>query len=236
MYSDRFSSALNWCVLEYQNDFRKSTGVPAIHHALGVCDLVIGAGGDEDTAIAALFHDFAEDKGGEEILLKIKNNYGERVERIVRDCSDVIASDYSLKSSWVDRKVNHINHIYGLESDSRLVLTADTIHNGRDHIRGFRALGSDWWANFRANVYSDREITNDICAISTLWYLEYKTLALLSHTQWCNCEIRDIINFGGDLVLDLVEIVQVLGDCMSDEQWNNFCSACGYMDRTYKFL
>jgi len=175
-------SALTLLVELYKDDVRKSSGAPGIHHPLGVCDLVMGAGGDEDTSIGALFHDMAEDKGGEVILSRIRAEYGERVERIVRDCSDTIPSDYSLKEPWIQRKVIHIHHIATMDDDSRVVLAADTLHNTRDHIRGFRVNGLDWFKNFRANVYLDRALTPGICAASTLWYLVSKSNELLKYS------------------------------------------------------
>jgi (p)ppGpp synthase/HD superfamily hydrolase len=178
MNTQRFSSALTWLVDLYDGDVRKSSGAPAIHHPLGVCDLVMGAGGDEDTSIAALFHDFGEDKGGVSMLDEIEQRFGARVARIVRDCSDTLPSDGEDKEPWVMRKVEHIKHIQHLESDSRLVLAADTLHNTRDHIRGIRVNGDAWWDNFRANVYIDRERTPEIGVASTLWYLNSKHKAL----------------------------------------------------------
>lgn len=239
MNSKRFSSALEWCVSEYKDDLRKSSGSPSVHHPLGVCDLVMGAGGDEDTSIASLFHDFAEDKGGEEMLARIARDYGDRVARIVRDCSDTIPSDYTMKESWVDRKVAHIRHIQNFESDSCLVLTADTLHNARDHVRGVRTYGDEWWSNFRANVYLDKEITKDICAASTLWYLENKAGALLNRTIISDVNthntlsIQDVESFDGSIVGELIEVVRILEDLLTKEQWNMFLDVSVYMKMNY---
>lgn len=179
MNTQRFSEALTWLVDLYDGDVRKSSGAPAIHHPLGVCDLVMGAGGDEDTSIAALFHDFGEDKGGVSMLDEIEQRFGARVARIVRDCSDTLPSDGDDKEPWIGRKVEHIKHIQHLESDSRLVLAADTLHNTRDHMRGVRVMGESWWDNFRANVYLDRERTREIGCASTMWYLTSKSRGLI---------------------------------------------------------
>lgn len=178
MNTQRFSEALSWLVDLYDGDVRKSSGAPAIHHPLGVCDLAMGAGGDEDTAIAALFHDFGEDKGGVNMLDEIEQRFGARVARIVKDCSDTLPSDGEDKEPWIERKVAHIKHIQHLESDSRIVLAADTLHNTRDHTRGIRVNGDAWWDNFRANVYVDRERTPEIGVASTMWYLDSKYKAL----------------------------------------------------------
>jgi hypothetical protein len=175
---------------------------------MGVCDLVIGAGGDEDNAIGALFHDLAEDKGGEKILLEIRGCFNGRVERIVRDCSDTIPSDYTQKEPWVDRKVAHLQHIQsGMKSDSCCVLAADTLHNTRDHIRGFRANDMDWWNNFRATVYTDRQRTPEIGAASALWYIGHKYECL-------NFALRDNPN---PLLPELLEAYNILKNMQNPE-------------------
>lgn len=209
MNSQRMSKAFTLLSELYQNDVRKGSGVYSMHHPLGVCDLVMGAGADEDTCIGALFHDVAEDKGGEEMLLKIREEFGEKVEQIVRDCSDTIPTDYSLKEPWMKRKVSHLLHIKNMSAESRLVLTADTLHNCRDHIRGFRANGKSWWNNFRANVYEDRELTPEIIASSVLWYLHAKYDCLLeaskeSFSIAILCELKESCGILLDLNSDVL--------------------------------
>lgn len=224
MNTVRFAEALTWLVDLYDGDVRKSSGAPAIHHPLGVCELVMGAGGDEDTAIAALFHDFGEDKGGVSMLDEIEQRFGARVARIVKDCSDTLPSDGEDKEPWVMRKVEHIRHIKSIEDDSRMVLAADTLHNTRDHLRGFRANGMEWWKNFRANVYVDRDLTPEITAASTLWYLTAKSFALLKYSENATLAVelnRAVQSFQESLPLDISttkwsmaeeEIAQKYGD------------------------
>ena len=226
MDSARFSTALTWCSDVYKDDVRKSSGAPAIHHPLGVCDLVLGAGGDEDTAIAALFHDFAEDKGGEDMLLKIRISFGRRVQRIVRDCSDTIPREYTMKEPWIQRKIAHIKHIATMQSDSRLVLAADTLHNTRDHVRGIKNNES-WWKNFRANVYLNQDITPEICRASTLWYLEAKHKALEQADE------DDVTNV---LLQELQEQIWILMDDSSPLEREVIINVCQHVYTTFGTL
>ena len=221
MATSRFQDALIWAAEVYVDDKRKSSGAPAIHHPLGVCDLVMGAGGDEDTAIASLFHDFGEDKGGEAMLKVIERAYGERVVRIVRECSDILPTSYSLKPAWVGRKVQHIQHIKSCGDDSCLVLAADTLHNCRDHVRGFRENGMDWWKNFRANCYLDKPITEELCACSTHWYLSNKAAAL-------NAKIGSNV-----LVYELYEASASLYNHMSESCQGLWAQVSNDMTETY---
>lgn len=227
MNTERMILAFTWLVEIYANDVRKSSKMPSIHHPLGVCELVMGAGGDEDTAIAALFHDLAEDKGGEDILLKIRGNFGERVERIVRDCSDTIPSSYRMKEPWMIRKVKHLAHIKDLEDDSKLVLAADTLHNIREHLRGMDTSPLDeYWENFRANVYSDRPLTTTRCAASSLWYYTTK-VAFLTGDEY--------ENYSNPLFRDLDIAVSLLCDNILYDQdiSEEYARVREYVSRTY---
>ena len=52
--SERFNEALMLAASLHRDDVRKGTSIPYIAHLLGVCELVLSDGGDEDEAIAAL--------------------------------------------------------------------------------------------------------------------------------------------------------------------------------------
>jgi (p)ppGpp synthase/HD superfamily hydrolase len=59
--SPRFREALAYAFDLHRRQRRKGTPVPYVAHLLGVCSLVLEAGGGEDEAIAALLHDAVED-------------------------------------------------------------------------------------------------------------------------------------------------------------------------------
>ena len=83
---------------------RKGTSTPYIAHLMGVCALVLEAGGDEDQAVAALLHDAVEDQGGLSTLDAIRHVFGERVALAVESCSDSTASDPAQKLPWQEEK------------------------------------------------------------------------------------------------------------------------------------
>src|SRR5919198_756011 len=84
----RFERGLDLAFELHSGQRRNGSGVPYISHLLGVTSIVIAEGGSEDQAIGALLHDAAEDAGGEETLDRIRDEFGERVARIVADCTD----------------------------------------------------------------------------------------------------------------------------------------------------
>jgi (p)ppGpp synthase/HD superfamily hydrolase len=73
----RFDVALQFASsgLHHQQH-RKGVPIPYIAHLMGVCVLVLEAGGDEDQAIAALLHDAVEDQGGLATLGTIRQLFG----------------------------------------------------------------------------------------------------------------------------------------------------------------
>src|SRR3954469_10669445 len=91
--SERFNEALILAASLHRHDVRKGTSIPYIAHLLGVCELVLTDGGDEDEAVAALLHDALEDHPDQVSAFDIEQRFGSRVRRIVEGCTDT-PSDY----------------------------------------------------------------------------------------------------------------------------------------------
>jgi (p)ppGpp synthase/HD superfamily hydrolase len=126
---ERFERALVFADRAHAGQPRKSggeTAIPYISHLLGVCSLVIEAGGSEDEAIAALLHDAAEDQGGEEMLDRIEAEFGPDVRRVVDACSDTLEQP---KPPWRARKESYIAKLASKRDDELRVSLADKVHN-----------------------------------------------------------------------------------------------------------
>jgi (p)ppGpp synthase/HD superfamily hydrolase len=146
--TDRFVTAVLCATTMHREQTRKSTTNPYICHPLGVASLVLEVGGDEDQAIAALLHDVAEDCGGEPRLQEIKDIFGDRVEAIVRGCSDSIAPKGAPKVAYEIRKRAHLDHLEVAEQDILLVTAADKLHNARAIVTDLQTIGSEVWSRF----------------------------------------------------------------------------------------
>ena len=83
-----FDEALAYASDLHREQRRKGTAIPYVSHLLAVCSLALEMGADEDQAIAALLHDAVEDQGGAPRLAEIRARFGDRVARIVADCSN----------------------------------------------------------------------------------------------------------------------------------------------------
>lgn len=155
--SARLEQAVIFALRLHEGQVRKGGGgtVPYYVHLFSVAALVAEHGGDTDVVIAALLHDGPEDKGGEQTLNDIEKSFGQRVRNIVAGCSDTLVAP---KPPWRERKEAHIAHLAQADSDVKLVVAADKLHNARATLLDLRVRGDAVWGVFRGG----RE--------GTLWY------------------------------------------------------------------
>ena len=178
----KFEEAMIFANRIHAQQKRKATGAPYMAHILGVTAMVLEDGGSEDEAIGALLHDAAEDQGGEEILAAIREKFGEKVEQIVRECSDTLISP---KPPWKERKENHLNEMANALPETIRIMQADKVYNARNLQRTLIEQGPQTWQNFKGG----RE--------GTLWYFR-QMHTLLSRTR------------PGYLMKELARLIEVL--------------------------
>ena len=145
--TERFERALQYAARLHSGQFRKGSGVPYVSHLLAVAAIVMENDGDEDSCVAALLHDAAEDQGGRETLEEIRVLFGETVADIVADCTD---SWIHPKPPWRGRKEEYVAKLADKPADSLLVSLADKLHNARAILMDCRSHGDDLWQRFQA--------------------------------------------------------------------------------------
>jgi (p)ppGpp synthase/HD superfamily hydrolase len=138
----RFEEAFALANRLHQDHVRKASQIPYISHLLSVTALVLQDGGDEDEAIAALLHDAVEDQGGEQTLALIREKFGDKVAKIVYECSDSFTTP---KPPWQKRKEEHIARLKNASPSAHRVMLADKLHNARALLRELRAKGDKAW-------------------------------------------------------------------------------------------
>jgi GTP pyrophosphokinase len=148
MLTDRFLDAIRYAAEAHEDQTRKGTQVPYLSHLLGVASIVLGDGGNEDEAIAALLHDAAEDQGGRARLEDIRQRYGDAVARIVEACTD---SWNTPKEPWIERKRRYVAHAAALDAAALRVSAADKVHNAYAILRDLRTIGERVWGRFSAS-------------------------------------------------------------------------------------
>ena len=157
--TSRFIDAVELAASLHRTQRRKGSGTPYLGHLLGVCALVMEAGGTEDECIAALLHDAVEDQGGAQTAERIRRQFGAEVASIVAGCSE----DRSQGMDWRQRKEGAIRNVSTAGPSVLLVVSADKLHNGRSLIRAHSRLGDDVWSRFKGG----RD--------GTIWY--YRSMA-----------------------------------------------------------
>lgn len=128
----RFADAFAYACEAHATQLRTGSEVPYVAHLMAVASLALEAGGDEDVAIAALLHDAAEDAGGEARLRDIGHRFGDRVQRIDRECSDCLVNDP--KPAWRPRKEAYVASLETVSDDAVRVIASDKLHNLRTTI------------------------------------------------------------------------------------------------------
>jgi GTP pyrophosphokinase len=126
--SPRFEQAVQYAAILHAGQVRKRTTIPYLSHILQVAGLVLEHGGDEDEAIAGLLHDVVEDCGGRPRQSDVLARFGERVARIVEECTDALEVP---KPPWRERKEKYLAHLATASQSACLVSACDKLHNLR---------------------------------------------------------------------------------------------------------
>ncbi len=146
---DRFEQALHLALRVHGHDLRKQSRVPYMAHLLGVCALVVGDGGGEDEAIAALLHDTLEDHPLEVSRAQLEETFGPRVRHLVEICTDTPV-DYTggPRPEWYGRKAAYLDHLRVTPPADLRVPLADKLDNARSILADYRQVGEPLWPHF----------------------------------------------------------------------------------------
>lgn len=149
--TDRFDQAFRVARELHANGDREADA-PHASHLLQVAGMVLEAGGDEDQAIAALFHDALEMAPSEEEAetreSRIRESFGDRTADIVVDCTDQAIDDGDA-ASWKARKEQYIYHLWTEADDAAVrVSAADMLTTARSILRAYRSHGEAAWSRY----------------------------------------------------------------------------------------
>lgn len=159
----RFDQAIILATEAHAGQVRKGTenasglAIPYITHPVAVAALVVKYGGDEDQAIAALLHDALED-GGPQWRGPIRQQFGDRVLKIVEACTDGEPDASGQKAPWKERKEAYLASFAKKPDDALLVAGCDKLHNLQSINADRAEVGDAVFDRFTANKEQ------------TLWY------------------------------------------------------------------
>lgn len=148
MLTDRFAQAVEYARQLHASQPRVS-GVDMLSHLLAVASSVIEHGGNEDTAIAALLHDAAEDCGGESTLKQIAEKFGHRVSDLVKECSDSLEETKRNRRNWTERKRAFLRKMEHKSESALLIDAADKLHNARATYRDAKISNGAFWEKIK---------------------------------------------------------------------------------------
>jgi (p)ppGpp synthase/HD superfamily hydrolase len=153
LYGDRFVKALRVAAIAHGSQRHKSSDpesrpIPYISHPLGVCSIAQGYGADEDEAIAALLHDVLEDVTPTDAAIRTVRWFGERVFRIVEDCTHGMPGPDGKKRPTADRRAAYLPRLATADRSALLVSASDKLHNARSIVADLRVVGHDVWRRF----------------------------------------------------------------------------------------
>jgi hypothetical protein len=199
-----FDDALRLAHDFHRDDVRKGTTIPYVSHLIQVAGLVVEAGGDQEQAIAALLHDAIEDAGSDEEAAarerRIREEFGDRVARLVRGCTDGVPDEKS-RMKWKARKERYLRHLRHEAKDEVLLISAaDKLHNARAILRDYRVHGEDLWDRFRGGKGG------------TLWY--YRGLVRTYQARGLEPMVGEL-----DEVVSLLELQAVRGSRLHVLNW-----------------
>ena len=161
----KYKKALDFAYKIHFNQKRTDTEIPYFTHLVSVSNNVIEDGGTTDEAIGGLLHDAVEDQGGLKTLIKIRKLFGNKVAKIVNECSDTIVVP---KPPWLTRKKKYLLDIKKKNQSSMFVSLCDKLHNGTCIVNDYKREGKKVWGRFKKA--SPKEVA---------WYYEglYKEFA-----------------------------------------------------------
>ena len=164
--TSRFAAALATAATVHFDQVRKNNQprdaavdgrIPYVAHLLSVAALVLEAGGDEDQAIAALFHDALEDQRGRFNERAIELQFGRGVRDIVVGCTDRALDDTfdapppkgaAALDEWRRRKRAYIDHLVDAPEPVLRVSLCDKLHNARSILLDHRQHGDAVYERF----------------------------------------------------------------------------------------
>ena len=143
----KYQTALNFAYKLHKKQIRKGTQIPYFFHLSSVSNHVIENGGNTDEAIAGLLHDAVEDQGGDKTLTLIRKKFGNKVAKIVEDCTD---TNIVPKPPWLERKKKYIENLKFKSQSSLLVSLCDKTHNASCIVNDYGRAGNKLWKRFTA--------------------------------------------------------------------------------------
>ena len=138
--------AIVFAVKAHSGVERRGKGFPYIVHPMEAVAIVATITNDQELLAAAALHDVVEDT--EYTLDDIRNEFGDRVAKLVASESDLLVEGKSETESWKERKQFAIDRLAKLDRDGKIVTMGDKLSNARAMFQDYKTLGEELWNKF----------------------------------------------------------------------------------------
>ncbi len=143
----KYKKALDFAFSFYKKKFRKGIKFPYFNYLSSVSNLIIENNGNTDEAIAALLHDYFEFENISRKSNFIKNKFGARVLKIIKQCSDHQIQG-STSEIWLENKKKYLDSMNKKSQSALLVIVCDKLHSINCIINDHNRIGKKLWKNY----------------------------------------------------------------------------------------
>ena len=147
--------AITTAVMAHANTERRGKGFPYIVHPMEAVEIVATITPDQELLAAAALHDVVEDT--DMSIEQIRQDFGERIARLVDAESDKFTEGVSETDSWHDRKQVAIERLEGAARETKIVALGDKLSNARAIYRDYAEIGDELWKIFHVKDKAEHE-------------------------------------------------------------------------------
>lgn len=178
--TDLLDRAIIFAVKAHANTERRGKGFPYIVHPMEAVEIAATITKDQEILAAAALHDTVEDT--DVTIDIIREQFGDRIARLVEAESDVFVEGQTEEESWHQRKQAAIDRLAAAPYDAKIVAMGDKLSNMRAIARDFTKMGDELWKIFhtkdpREHEWHYRGLAQSLSDLSdTFAYSEFVTL------------------------------------------------------------
>lgn len=138
--------AIVFAAMKHEGYVRKGTTIPYFTHVMEAMEIVSRLTEDEKVRAAAVLHDTLEDTPTtkDELI----HFFGKRVADLVAAESENKRRDRPEGETWLERKLETIQHLETAKTDIRIIALGDKLSNVRAMYRDYQVLGDKLWEKF----------------------------------------------------------------------------------------
>lgn len=138
--------AIEFAAMKHEGHARKGTTIPYFTHVMEAMEIVSRMTEDEEIRAAAVLHDTLEDTST--TMEELIQAFGQRVADLVDAESEDKREDQPAEETWMDRKLETIEHMSKAATEIKMIALGDKLSNIRAMTRDYAVVGEDLWKKF----------------------------------------------------------------------------------------